>query len=70
MVAAGAGVSVVPEMAVESRPGCRFIPLADAGTYRRVGIMQFKHHFRSRAQRAFVRHLKEVSGRLALGATG
>jgi LysR family hydrogen peroxide-inducible transcriptional activator len=58
MVAAGAGVSMVPEMAVEPRHGCRFIPLADAGAYRRVGIVQFKNHFRSRAHKAFVKHLK------------
>jgi LysR family transcriptional regulator, hydrogen peroxide-inducible genes activator len=70
MVAAGAGVSVVPEMAVEPRPGCCFIPLADAGAYRRVGIVQFKHHFRSRAQKAFVRHLKEVGAQLPLSPTG
>jgi LysR family transcriptional regulator, hydrogen peroxide-inducible genes activator len=48
MVAAGTGVSVVPQTAVESRPGCRFIPLADEGAFRRVGIVQLKHHFRSR----------------------
>ncbi len=62
MVAAGAGVSVVPEMAVEPRQGCRFISLADEGAYRRVGIVQFKNHFRSRAHKAFVQHLKEATG--------
>lgn len=59
MVAAGTGVSVVPEMAVERRPGCAFIPLVDAGAVRRVGFAQLKRHFRSRAQRAFVHHLRE-----------
>ncbi len=67
MVAAGAGVSVVPEMAVEPRPGCRFIRLDDESSYRRVGIVQFKHHFRSRAHKAFVKHLKEVSVPASLG---
>jgi len=57
MVAAGTGVSVVPEMAVERREGCRFLPLADEGSYRRVGIIQLKQHFRSRVHRAFVEHL-------------
>jgi len=70
MVAADAGVSVVPEMAVESRPGCVFLRLADEGAYRRVGIVQFKHHFRSRAHQAFVAHLKEVVGQRSLGRTG
>jgi LysR family hydrogen peroxide-inducible transcriptional activator len=57
MVAAGTGVSVVPEMAVEKKEGCRFLPLADDGSYRRVGIVQLKQHFRSRVHRAFVGHL-------------
>ncbi|SRR5581483_6640331 len=61
MVAAGTGVSLVPEMAVEERPGCRFIPLADAGAYRRVGILQLKHHFRSRVHDAFLQHLRRTT---------
>jgi LysR family transcriptional regulator, hydrogen peroxide-inducible genes activator len=59
MVAAGTGVSVVPEMAVERRAGCAFVPLADANAIRRVGVVQLKRHFRSRAQRAFLQHLRE-----------
>ena len=59
MVAAGTGVSIVPEMAVEPREGCRFIPIADEGAQRRVGIVQLKQHFRSRAHAAFLKHLKE-----------
>jgi LysR family hydrogen peroxide-inducible transcriptional activator len=63
MVAAGSGVSVVPEMAVEEREGCRFIPLSDDRAYRRVGILQLRHHFRSRVHRAFLEHLHEVQKR-------
>ena len=37
MVGGGTGVSVVPQMAVERRKGCRFIPIADEGAYRRLG---------------------------------
>jgi LysR family hydrogen peroxide-inducible transcriptional activator len=59
MVAAGTGVSVVPQMAVESRPGCRFIPLADKGAFRRVGIVQLKQHFRRRAHHAFLKHIQQ-----------
>ncbi len=61
MVAAGAGVSVVPEMAAQPRKGCRFIPIDDEDAFRRVGIVQLKQHFRSRAQAAFVTHLLERS---------
>ncbi len=60
MVAAGTGVSVVPEMAVEEREGCRFVPLADDSAYRRVGIVQLKQHFRSRVHRAFLEHLRQA----------
>src|SRR6267143_504251 len=55
----GTGVSVVPAMAVERRKGCRFIPIADQGAYRRVGIVQLKQHFRSRAHTTFLRHLQQ-----------
>jgi LysR family hydrogen peroxide-inducible transcriptional activator len=64
MVAAGTGVSVVPEMAVEKREGCRFLPLADEGAFRRIGILQLKQHFRSRVHRAFLQHLAESNGAL------
>lgn len=59
MVAAGAGVSVVPEMAVQARKGCRFIPVNDDGSFRRVGVVQLKQHFRSRAHQVFIRHLEQ-----------
>jgi LysR family transcriptional regulator, hydrogen peroxide-inducible genes activator len=59
MVAAGTGVSVVPEMAVEPRGGCRFLPLADEGASRRVGIVQMKRHFCSRVHREFLQHLRK-----------
>jgi LysR family hydrogen peroxide-inducible transcriptional activator len=61
MVAAGVGVSIVPEMAVEQRPGCQFIPLSDEGAYRRIGVAQPKRHFHSRVQRAFIDHLQSES---------
>lgn len=59
MVAAGAGVSVVPEMAALPRKGCRFIRIDDPGAFRRVGVVQLKQHFRSRAHSAFLQHLTE-----------
>ena len=59
MVAAGTGVSVVPQMAIEPREGCCFIPLADEGAYRRIGIVQLKQHFRSRVHSAFLKHLQQ-----------
>lgn len=63
MVAAGTGVSVVPQMAVQQWKGCRFIAIADEGAYRRVGVVQLKQHFRSRAHQVFLAHLQQVVGR-------
>ena len=58
MVAAGTGVSIVPEMAIERREGCSFVPLADENAYRRIGVVQLKQHFRSRCHDAFLRALQ------------
>jgi DNA-binding transcriptional LysR family regulator len=58
MVTAGMGVSLVPKMAVEKRSGCHFLPLRDTQAQRKVGLVQLKHHFATRAQRTFIDHLK------------
>lgn len=60
MVSANSGVSVVPEMAIEAREGCKFLPIVDESAFRRIGIVQLKQHFRSRVHRAFLDHLREV----------
>jgi len=57
MVAAGMGVSVVPEMAVEPRAGCKFVPLEDEKARRRIGVVRLQNHFRSRPQREFMTYL-------------
>lgn len=64
MVAANTGVSVVPQMAVEKREGCCFVPIADEGAFRRVGVVQLKQHFHSRAQRVFLEHLQAGAPKL------
>jgi LysR family hydrogen peroxide-inducible transcriptional activator len=60
MVSAGSGVSVVPEMAIEQRERCKFLPIADESAFRRIGIVQLKQHFRSRVHRAFLSHLQNM----------
>ena len=57
MVAAGMGISFVPEMAVEPRTGCKFIPIDDERAVRRVGLVRLQNHFRSRPHREFMEHL-------------
>jgi LysR family transcriptional regulator, hydrogen peroxide-inducible genes activator len=57
MVSAGMGISVVPEMAIESIRGCRFIPLADSTAYRRIGLVWMRNHFQTRAEVELLEHL-------------
>ena len=57
MVAAGIGVSVVPEMAIQPVQGCRFIPLKDERAFRKIGLVRLKNHFQTRAERTFVEYL-------------
>src|SRR5271168_2620754 len=57
MVSAGLGVSIVPAMAVEKRPGCRFIPLADGSAGRTIGAVTLKGRSRTRANQAFLAQL-------------
>jgi len=60
MVAAGLGVSVVPQMAVERRKGCRYVRITDKKAFRQLGIVRLKRRFLTLAQRALIDHL--VSG--------
>jgi LysR family transcriptional regulator, hydrogen peroxide-inducible genes activator len=58
MVSAGMGVSLVPSMAVERHPGCRFVRLNDERTVRRVGLAQLRHRSPSRAQRVLIAEIR------------
>lgn len=58
MVAAGLGVSVVPEMALERRPDCSFVEIADERASRTVGVAALKEHYLGRAQQVFLAHLR------------
>jgi LysR family transcriptional regulator, hydrogen peroxide-inducible genes activator len=58
MVAAGAGISLVPRMAAEKRRGVRYIPLSDEGAFRTVGIVRLRQHSPSRAEQALTDHLR------------
>jgi len=57
MVSAGLGVSVVPQMAVEKRTGCRFLPLADEHAARTIGAVILKGKSQSRLCKAFLAHV-------------
>jgi LysR family hydrogen peroxide-inducible transcriptional activator len=61
MVSAGMGVSAVPAMAVQPRPGCKFIPISGKHSTRKVGIVTSRHHYQSRAQRLLMQHMRDAS---------
>jgi LysR family hydrogen peroxide-inducible transcriptional activator len=57
MVTAGLGVSIVPAMALEKRPRCRFVPLADERAARTIGAVTLKGSSLTRIIEAFLAHL-------------
>ncbi|HWG88958.1 MAG TPA: LysR family transcriptional regulator substrate-binding protein, partial [Candidatus Acidoferrales bacterium] len=62
MVGAGLGISIVPEMALEQRPDCNFVLIADERASRTIGVATLKGHFLSRVQKAFIQHLRATAG--------
>ena len=61
MVSAGLGVSIVPAMALEKRPGCRYVPLADERAARTIGVVTLYGRSPTRANEAFLAHLGATS---------
>ena len=64
MVGAGMGVSIVPEMAVEKKSGCRFVRIADEEASRTVGAVVLHGRSLTRLHRAFLAHLQSSGGSL------
>jgi LysR family hydrogen peroxide-inducible transcriptional activator len=61
MVGAGLGISIVPEMAVEQRPDCAYVAVADDRASRTIGVVTLKGRYLSRVQQAFLAHLHTFS---------
>jgi DNA-binding transcriptional LysR family regulator len=60
MVGAGLGISIIPQMAVEERKGCRFILMRDGPPLlHTVGLVRLKRNHLSPAQSLFVQELLE-----------
>jgi LysR family transcriptional regulator, hydrogen peroxide-inducible genes activator len=57
MVAAGVGVTLVPEMAIDRAAGCRFVPVSDAQASRTIAVARLRGRSFSRVQQAFLHHL-------------
>src|SRR5271155_5243916 len=54
MVAAGVGISLVPEMAVDRNAGCRYVRLSDKRATRTIVAAFLRGRSFSRVQRAFL----------------
>jgi len=57
MVAAGMGVSIVPEMAIDKKSSCTYVRLSDEQAFRTIGAVRLRGHFFSRLQNAFLASL-------------
>ncbi len=58
MVAAGVGVSIVPEMAIDRNLGCRYVRIGDARATRTIVAAVLRGRSFNRAQQAFVAGVK------------
>ena len=56
MVAAGVGVTLVPEMAIDRRAGCRYVQISDAQAFRTIAAARLKGRSFSGVQQAFLDH--------------
>jgi len=54
MVAAGVGVSLIPEMAIDRNVGCRYVPISDLQATRTIVAAVLRGRSFNRVQRAFV----------------
>lgn len=57
MVAAGVGVTLVPEMAIQRDTGCRFVKVGDASASRTIAAARLKGRSFSRVQETFLKQL-------------
>jgi len=60
MVAAGVGISLVPEMAIDPGAGCHYVRISDAKAVRTIAAARLKGRSFSRVQEAFVEFPKNA----------
>jgi LysR family transcriptional regulator, hydrogen peroxide-inducible genes activator len=65
MVGTGMGVSIVPEMAVDKNPHCRYIGIADEEATRTIGAIVLRGRLLTRVRQAFLAHLRASSAQPA-----
>jgi DNA-binding transcriptional LysR family regulator len=59
MVAAGVGISLVPEMAIDRNAGCRYVRLSDTRATRTVVAAILRGRSFNRVQQAFLSGIKD-----------
>ena len=69
MVAAGVGVSLVPEMAIDRNVGCRYVRLSDAQATRTIVAAVLRGRSFNRVQRAFVSGIRSRAAEAHRGKT-
>jgi LysR family hydrogen peroxide-inducible transcriptional activator len=69
MVAAGVGVTLVPEMAIDRSASCRYVRISDAQAFRTIAAARLKGRSFSRAQQAFLDHFGARTHARAKAAT-
>jgi LysR family transcriptional regulator, hydrogen peroxide-inducible genes activator len=61
MVGTGMGVSIVPQMAIERNPRCRYVRIADDQATRTIGALVLRGRSLTRLHHAFLKHLRADS---------
>lgn len=70
MVAAGIGVSIVPEMAVDTNTACSYVKIADARATRTIVATVLRGRSLSHVQRAFLASIAKPGARRKKAASG
>ena len=65
MVAAGVGISLVPEMAIDFNAGCRYVRISDAKAVRTIAAARLRGRSFSRVQEGFVEFPRTIIRRRA-----
>ena len=61
MVGAGMGISLIPEMAVDKKAGCRYVPISDPQAARTIGAVTLRGRSLTRASLSFLALLRQLS---------
>ncbi|HWT87545.1 MAG TPA: LysR substrate-binding domain-containing protein [Candidatus Angelobacter sp.] len=59
MVGAGMGVSLIPQMAIDKKSGCRYVPISDSHATRTIGAVVLRGRSQTRANLSFLSLLRQ-----------